>query len=345
MGSVYWFTIRLLAVSITGLVVSCYQNRGKMNEQTMNNSTPDTLYHEGFVHANGIKLHYMDWGGTGQPLVMVHAWGDTPYLFLNLASALSSNFRVITYSGRGHGKSEIPDWGYDIPTLTEDLKQLLDTLSIDRVSLLGMSSAGNEITAFTTQYPERVRRLIYLEAGYDIGHALGAEALSTLPGNVIPDQDALSSLDSYRAWYHNFWFADVPWNELLEKNLRAHTQVMTDGTIQTMPNTQILGALLQSHKNYHRDYRNVKAPVLALFASEFMLTSSHDSAMVNAYSLWNIEKVKPWKEHSITKLKTELYNVRIKEIPETCHMSIAFKKTPLLAEVIAEFVLKDTQSQ
>lgn len=39
------------------------------------------IFEERFIQINGIKLHYLDWGGSGQPLVLVHGLGDSPYIF------------------------------------------------------------------------------------------------------------------------------------------------------------------------------------------------------------------------------------------------------------------------
>ena len=56
------------------------------------------LYREDFIQARGIKLHYLDWGGSGQPLILIHGLGDSPYIFQDLAASLRKNFRIIAYS-------------------------------------------------------------------------------------------------------------------------------------------------------------------------------------------------------------------------------------------------------
>jgi pimeloyl-ACP methyl ester carboxylesterase len=103
---------------------------------------------ESYVESEKVKIHYLDWGGKGQVLVLICGLGDTPYLFENLAGALSDRFHVIGYWRRSHGKSKATDEKYDNATLVADLKLLLDSLKIDTASLLGWSMAGNEITEF-----------------------------------------------------------------------------------------------------------------------------------------------------------------------------------------------------
>jgi pimeloyl-ACP methyl ester carboxylesterase len=74
---------------------------------------------------------------------------------------------VLALTWRGHGKSDAPETGYDVDTLTEDVRQFLDAMKIERVMLVGHSMAGEELTRFAGLYPERVDRLVYLDAAYD----------------------------------------------------------------------------------------------------------------------------------------------------------------------------------
>jgi len=117
------------------------------------------IYKEGFIQGSGIKIHYLDWGGSGQPLVLIHGLGDSPYIFNDLASQLNPNFRVIAYSRRGHCKSETADSKYDNTTLTLDVKLLLDGLNITKTHLLGWSMGGNEIAEFALELKQK--RLLY----------------------------------------------------------------------------------------------------------------------------------------------------------------------------------------
>lgn len=127
----------------------------------------DTSPHkEGFVAANGITLEYLDWGGAGEVLILLHGSGDNPHVFDDLAPAFIDRFRVIAYARRGHGRSEARP-PYDTATLTEDLRGLMDALRIPKASLAGWSLGGNEITAMAGSYPERVDKLVYLDGGYD----------------------------------------------------------------------------------------------------------------------------------------------------------------------------------
>ena len=120
-----------------------------------------------FINANGIRLHYLDWGGNGPALVFLAGMGCSAYVFSKFAARFTDNFHVLALDRRGHGDSDYPETGYDPATLTEDLRQFLDALKIDRVILAGHSFAYIELSHFAVLYPERVLKLVYLDAVYD----------------------------------------------------------------------------------------------------------------------------------------------------------------------------------
>ncbi len=98
----------MLRVLLPGLVVLLISWQHSQKQNLME-SKP--FYHEGFIRGDGVKMHYLDWGGSGQPLILIHGLGDSPYIFEDIASSLKTNFRVIAYSGRGHCKSQASDSG------------------------------------------------------------------------------------------------------------------------------------------------------------------------------------------------------------------------------------------
>ena len=87
----------------------------------------NSTHKSGFVTANGIRLHYLDWGGSGPMLILIHGYGANPHLFDDLAPAFTDRFRVVAYARRGHPQSDAKG-PYDTATLTEDLRGLMDAL-------------------------------------------------------------------------------------------------------------------------------------------------------------------------------------------------------------------------
>ena len=139
----------------------------------------DTSPHtEGFLTVNGVRLHYLDWGGKGEPLVLLTGYGAAAHVFDNLAPRFTEAFRVVALTRRGRAPSETPPSGYDLESLTSDVKGFLDAMKFDRVHLVVHSFGGSEATRLATDHPDRIASVVYLDAALDAaaGEAVMKEA-------------------------------------------------------------------------------------------------------------------------------------------------------------------------
>jgi pimeloyl-ACP methyl ester carboxylesterase len=142
-----------------------------------------------FVKANGVRLQYVDWGGSSHRdvILLLPGLGDDVHRFDPFAPRFVDRFHVIGFSRRGQGDSEVPRDDYGTDTLVEDVRAFLDAMRIDRVNLIGHSIAGVEMTRFAAKYPARVRHIVYLDAAYDMGAAMDAAVRAKL---IEPDARA-----------------------------------------------------------------------------------------------------------------------------------------------------------
>ncbi len=137
-------------------------------DTTSDDKNKDNSPHKSsFVKVNGVKLHYLDWGGKGEVLLFITGAGNNAHDFDEMAPKFTDKFRVLALTRRGYGESDKPETGYDVATLTEDVRQFLDAMKIKRVNLVGHSAGGNEIIQFASVYPKRTLKLIFLDAAYD----------------------------------------------------------------------------------------------------------------------------------------------------------------------------------
>ena len=74
--------------------------------------------------------------------------GNNAHIFDHLAPRFADKFHVIALTRRGHGESDHPETGYDIDTLTEDVRHFLDALGIEKVIVGSHSMAGVELSHF-----------------------------------------------------------------------------------------------------------------------------------------------------------------------------------------------------
>lgn len=147
------------------------------------------------VVANGVRFHAQQLGeGARTPVVMLHGLlvGTLAAWYFTAAPALAAERRVILFDLRGHGRTERVKTGYDVATMSRDLGALAQILArppndrgasastpsqplndrdppADRpdpvpVDLVGHSFGALVALRFALDHPERVRRLVLVEA-------------------------------------------------------------------------------------------------------------------------------------------------------------------------------------
>ena len=79
-----------------------------------------------FVILDGVRFHYLDWGGDGEPMLLLAGLGSTAHVFSELAPQLSDRFRVLALTRRGHGLTDQVHSGYALADAAEDARRLLD---------------------------------------------------------------------------------------------------------------------------------------------------------------------------------------------------------------------------
>lgn len=119
--------------------------------------------------APNVSLEVLDWGGTGTPMVFLAGLGNSAHVFDDFAPQFTDKFHVLAISRRGFGASSRPSSGYDGKTLSNDVIPVLDSLHLNRVVLVGHSIAGEELSRIAASDPDRVSKLMYLDAAYGYG--------------------------------------------------------------------------------------------------------------------------------------------------------------------------------
>lgn len=127
------------------------------------------------VQVNGISLAYRE-KGTGLPLIFLHAFPLNRTMWAPQEETLSSHFRVITVDLRGHGDSDAPLWHYTLDQAAEDIRALMDHLSIGQAVLVGLSMGGYILFSFYRKYPERVKALVLADTKAQADTREGREA-------------------------------------------------------------------------------------------------------------------------------------------------------------------------
>jgi 3-oxoadipate enol-lactonase len=124
-----------------------------------------------------LSLHFKFSGrSTGPVVVLVHSLGANLHMWDKVLPHLERNFRVLRYDARGHGLSSAPEPPYSIKQLGEDLLNLLDEHSIDRVNLCGLSLGGLVGLWLGIHASERISKLVLANTAACIGTCEGWES-------------------------------------------------------------------------------------------------------------------------------------------------------------------------
>ena len=115
-----------------------------------------------YAELPGVKLWFIDTGGTGTPIVLLHANTGTSAVWENqLARFSQAGYRVIAFDRRGWGKSLAnPATGPQPGNVAGDLDALADYLKLDKFHLIGVAGGGFAALDYTAWRPERLRSLV-----------------------------------------------------------------------------------------------------------------------------------------------------------------------------------------
>ncbi|SNR46764.1 alpha/beta fold hydrolase [Flavobacterium sp. ov086] len=123
---------------------------------------PANFKHETAL-VNGVKIHYVI-GGKGDPLVLVHGFGQNWYMWDRLLPELSKHFTVIAPDLRGVGESDKPEGGYDKKTMATDIHELVKKLGYTNINLAGHDIGLMVAYAYAAQYGSEVKKLALMDA-------------------------------------------------------------------------------------------------------------------------------------------------------------------------------------
>lgn len=126
---------------------------------------PDLSFETDFLPSENFLLHYTQMG-SGPPLILIHGGGSWLYSFRHNISPLAENFCVYAFDMPGHGytRTRTNYEVYNFDTICDALLGFMDAMNLKKVHLAGHSWGGGWAIYFADQYPERINKLILIDA-------------------------------------------------------------------------------------------------------------------------------------------------------------------------------------
>jgi esterase len=148
--------------------------------------------------ANGLSLHYLEWGRPGAlPVVCVHGYTSSAQAFNALARHLQDRFHVLALDVRGHGESAwSPAGAYAYADQAGDVAAFADRLRLDKFLLIGTSMGGRIAMAYAAQHGPRLCGLVLNDIGPD--RESGSQRITGMVGSRPEDFADLEEAMEFR---------------------------------------------------------------------------------------------------------------------------------------------------
>ncbi len=169
------------------------------------------------IDVAGHRVHVVE-QGEGSPVLLVHGFGASTFDFEDHAlAALARSHRAVAVDLYGFGWSDRgDDFAYGWTLWSDQLVGVLDALGLARVSIVGHSMGGAVAAVFAARHPDRVDRLVLVDALYPqeegeiplVFKALRMPVVGELALGLTADPSPPGSSDAYRA--RSRAFAAIP---------------------------------------------------------------------------------------------------------------------------------------
>jgi pimeloyl-ACP methyl ester carboxylesterase len=116
-----------------------------------------------FVQTPHGRIHYLDTGTTGTPLILLHSNGMSAYEYQDVIAPLAKRHRVLAWDMPGHGDSEPIARHYTIGDYADAVIGFMDALEIKQAHVLGSSVGGSICIDLGSRYGKRIASLLIVE--------------------------------------------------------------------------------------------------------------------------------------------------------------------------------------
>ena len=170
----------------------------KLNKNLSSKLTESIILKEKFADIDGSKIRYLESGSSEKTLVLVHGLGASCERWEHVLPIFKNNFRVIVPDLIGFGQSDKPAVDYTIDFFSEFLEKFLNSLGINKTSIIGSSLGGQIAAEFASVHPNIIEKLILVSPSGIMKQstfALDAYIMAALYPNEQSAKNAFETMD------------------------------------------------------------------------------------------------------------------------------------------------------
>jgi pimeloyl-ACP methyl ester carboxylesterase len=281
-----------------------------------------------YVIAGDLTFHYVQWGSQGSPIIFIHGLTANAFCFQAFADELASNHCVLAYDLRGRGDSDKPENGYSIPIHAADLAELINELELNRPVIAGHSLGALIGLYFAAHYPEKLSKLVLIDAGASAGWETIEEQPAWLTASINRLGTPVPSFEEYKQRLKAAPFLGPYWNPYIDLYFEHDVYFRSDGSVVSKGYHE--GIIEDGKYNFYeykpeKLWKDVTVPTILLRAGQGLFTDNDQLLSPKAAAA----------------IKHGIKNCRYVDFPKLNHYTIMFGNESGPAREIRNFIDKE----
>lgn len=115
--------------------------------------------------SDGAWIYFEDYAGSGDPIILLHGFMLSTKLFKKNIEGISKSNRLILVDWRGHGNSSKIPSNLNMERCAQDIKELIEFLNLDSVTLLAHSMGGSVVMQYYKSYKNyKLKKIGFLDS-------------------------------------------------------------------------------------------------------------------------------------------------------------------------------------
>lgn len=271
---------------------------------------------------DGVEIQLARWEGKREQIFCIHGLTANSRCWDRIVSELTPEFHVLAMDLRGRGLSDKPLKGYSIEQHVRDIYCLMEDQKLERVTLMGHSLGAYISLAFAARHPDRVKKMILIDAGGHLSQSRWDKVHVAIKPSVDRLGQVFPSFEDYTAPLKQAPFLQ-PWTRFLDTYFHYEIEDVNSGVRSRTPVEGILEEISNIRSfDAARLYPAISCPVLILRATHGIL--SRDDMVLT--------------ENAAERMVREIADAGCVDVTNSNHYSILFEANEVRNRAILNFL-------